>query len=51
MKGRAPTEELADLPTEWRLADLQPIEVPGLEAQRHLLRLESVAARREELPS
>jgi len=51
MKGRAPTDELADLPTGWRLADLRPIEVPGLDAQRHLLRLQSVAARREELPS
>lgn len=48
MKGRRPDAELEELPPDWRLADLRTLEVPSLDAQRHLLRLEPVAALREE---
>jgi 16S rRNA (guanine527-N7)-methyltransferase len=34
MKGRWPEEELAALPSPWRLVASRPIEVPGLEAAR-----------------
>jgi 16S rRNA (guanine527-N7)-methyltransferase len=40
MKGVYPTDELAALPTGWRLAASQELSVPGLGAQRHLLELE-----------
>lgn len=37
MKGTYPREELARLPTGWRLERALAITVPGLRAQRHLL--------------
>jgi 16S rRNA (guanine527-N7)-methyltransferase len=42
MKGVYPADELAALPAGWRLAASQELSVPGLGAQRHLLRLERV---------
>ncbi len=39
MKGRWPGEELARLPAPWRLADSRTIRVPGLDAERCVLRL------------
>lgn len=39
MKGRWPGEELGKLPAPWRLAGSRRIEVPGLDAERCLLRL------------
>lgn len=39
MKGRLPTEEIAALPTGWRLVASHALHVPGLAAQRHLLEL------------
>ena len=37
MKGKAPTEELRDLPAWVRVAEIRPIAVPGLVAERHLV--------------
>lgn len=42
MKGVYPADELAQLPAGWRLAASEELSVPGLGAQRHLLRLERV---------
>lgn len=42
MKGVHPADELARLPAGWRLAASEELGVPGLGAQRHLLRLERV---------
>lgn len=40
MKGGVPHEEIAALPAGVGVAAIEPIVVPGLAAQRHLLRLE-----------
>lgn len=42
MKGVYPADEVAALPAGWQLAASQELGVPGLGAQRHLLRLERV---------
>ena len=44
MKGVYPYDELAQLPPGWRLSHAVSLEVPGLRAQRHWLRLESAGA-------
>jgi 16S rRNA (guanine527-N7)-methyltransferase len=38
LKGRYPRAELAALPTGWRLEECRPVQVPGLSAERHVLR-------------
>ena len=37
MKGARPDEEIAALPPGWAARDVQPLAVPGLEAERHLV--------------
>ena len=37
MKGAYPTDEIAELPAGWRLEDVHPLAVPGLNAERHLV--------------
>ena len=37
MKGAVPDEEIAALPAGWRVETLQPLLVPGLDAERHLI--------------
>ncbi len=37
MKGARPDAEIAALPTGWRLQAVQPLRVPGLDAERHLI--------------
>lgn len=37
MKGIYPDEEIAQLPAGWRLDAALPLEVPGLQARRHLM--------------
>lgn len=37
LKGQAPTEEIARLPAGWQMQKLEPISVPGMDAQRHLV--------------
>lgn len=39
MKGRYPSDELAQLPAPWRMVGAHSIVVPGLGAQRHLIEL------------
>jgi 16S rRNA (guanine527-N7)-methyltransferase len=37
MKGQRPDAEIAELPTHWSVRELLPIQVPKLQAQRHLV--------------
>jgi 16S rRNA (guanine527-N7)-methyltransferase len=39
MKGRYPTDELAHIPSGWKLAAVHRLNVPGLDEQRHLVEL------------
>ncbi|HEX2790226.1 MAG TPA: 16S rRNA (guanine(527)-N(7))-methyltransferase RsmG [Steroidobacteraceae bacterium] len=39
LKGRYPADELAELPEGWQLEDSRALTIPGLAAQRHILRL------------
>jgi 16S rRNA (guanine527-N7)-methyltransferase len=39
LKGRYPADEIAQLPPGWRLQQSRPITIPGLAAERHILRL------------
>jgi 16S rRNA (guanine527-N7)-methyltransferase len=39
MKGRYPDQELADLPTQYHLIESYPLQVPGLDEERHLLKI------------
>lgn len=42
MKGLAPEDELSRLPTGWAMLDCARLNVPGLDAQRHLIVLERI---------
>jgi 16S rRNA (guanine527-N7)-methyltransferase len=37
MKGVMPNEEIARLPAGWEATDVRPLQVPGLNAERHLI--------------
>jgi 16S rRNA (guanine527-N7)-methyltransferase len=37
MKGRLPEEEIAAIPAMWTLTEVVPLQVPGLNEERHLL--------------
>lgn len=37
LKGQTPTEEIARLPAGWQMQKLEPLSVPGMDAQRHLV--------------
>ena len=37
MKGVVPVDEIAALPSGWRVAAVHPLRVPGLDAERHLV--------------
>jgi 16S rRNA (guanine527-N7)-methyltransferase len=41
LKGTAPPEEQERLPGRWRVSELRPLQVPGLQAERHLVFIES----------
>ena len=40
MKGRAPADELAELPPDWQATQVIAVAVPGLAGQRHIVVLE-----------
>lgn len=40
MKGVEPVEEISRLPAGWHVREVQPLQVPGLQAQRHLVFIE-----------
>jgi 16S rRNA (guanine527-N7)-methyltransferase len=40
MKGRSPDDEIKNLPSGWHVSGLTAVEVPGLDAQRHIVVLE-----------
>ncbi|TFW27208.1 16S rRNA (guanine(527)-N(7))-methyltransferase RsmG [Duganella callida] len=37
LKGTAPAEERERLPAPWKVQKLEPLQVPGLDAERHLV--------------
>jgi 16S rRNA (guanine527-N7)-methyltransferase len=39
MKGQRPDKEITELPSDWKVAELIRLAVPGLAAERHLLAL------------
>lgn len=39
MKGRHPADELADLPSGWVARELAPVRIPGVDAERHIVRV------------
>lgn len=41
LKGVMPNEEIARLPTGWKVSAVQPLTVPGLNAERHLVFIEA----------
>ena len=43
LKGTAPAEEQQRLPQEWKVQELRPLQVPKLEAERHLVFIERAA--------
>ncbi|WP_313033839.1 16S rRNA (guanine(527)-N(7))-methyltransferase RsmG [Massilia alkalitolerans] len=43
LKGTAPAEEQERIPAEWRISGLQPLQVPRLGAERHLIFVERSA--------
>lgn len=40
MKGVVPHDEIKRLPPQWRVAEIIPLDVPGLQAERHLIMIE-----------
>ncbi|MEO5595535.1 MAG: 16S rRNA (guanine(527)-N(7))-methyltransferase RsmG [Lysobacteraceae bacterium] len=44
MKGLLPADEIAALPQDWSVVARHRLQVPGMDAERHLLVLEAVAA-------
>jgi 16S rRNA (guanine527-N7)-methyltransferase len=44
MKGVAPQDELARVPAGWSVAEVWPLNVPGLDAERHLVLIEKAAS-------
>ena len=43
MKGKRPDEEIAGVPSVWRIVEVRPLSVPGLNAERHLVTLQQAA--------
>lgn len=44
MKGVAPDDEVARLPDGWKVSSLQSLNVPGLQAERHLVFIENASS-------
>ena len=45
MKGARPDDEIAALPPGWAVREIQPLVVPGLDAERHLVTIARTSAR------
>jgi 16S rRNA (guanine527-N7)-methyltransferase len=43
LKGVAPADEINRVPEGWRVAEVRPLTVPGLDAERHLVFIERVS--------
>ena len=43
LKGVMPKAEIERLPAGWKVAEVQPLQVPGLDAERHLVFIEAEA--------
>lgn len=43
LKGVMPKEEITRLPAGWKVVEVQPLQVPGLGAERHLVFIEAEA--------
>ena len=41
MKGVLPKEEIAHLPSGWKVTKVQPLSIPGINAERHLIFIEA----------
>jgi len=41
LRGVRPAEEIARLPATWKVTGVQPLNVPGLNAERHLIFIEA----------
>ncbi|MEO7386593.1 MAG: 16S rRNA (guanine(527)-N(7))-methyltransferase RsmG [Gammaproteobacteria bacterium] len=39
MKGKLPADEIAALPRGWRVAEVARVRIPGVDAERHLIRI------------
>ena len=39
MKGKRPDDEIAGVPSTWKILEVRPLEVPGLNEERHLVTL------------
>ncbi|MFO1401655.1 MAG: 16S rRNA (guanine(527)-N(7))-methyltransferase RsmG [Steroidobacteraceae bacterium] len=50
LKGRYPADEVAALPPGWRLESSRAVDVPGLGAERHILRLARCSGDAEPAP-
>ncbi|GAB4061246.1 16S rRNA (guanine(527)-N(7))-methyltransferase RsmG [Uliginosibacterium sediminicola] len=44
MKGVYPSDEIARLPATVRVSESRPLQVPGLDAERHLIIIEKIAS-------
>lgn len=44
MKGAYPAQELAEMPGEFKMAEVIKLQVPGLDAERHLVRVHCATA-------
>lgn len=44
MKGQVPTEEINRLPKKWKVTEIRPLSVPGLNAERHLIFIKNAAS-------
>jgi 16S rRNA (guanine527-N7)-methyltransferase len=40
MKGKRPDEEIAGVPSAWRVVEVRALQIPGLNAERHLVTLQ-----------
>jgi 16S rRNA (guanine527-N7)-methyltransferase len=48
MKGVVPHDEIKRLPSKWKVVECEPIIVPGLNAERHLVFIEPAGQHRQE---